>query len=75
MSESSCIPGSHGTVAIRQMVPNRLSRHCTDSRLRHTCKYSVKKTSLLVLEFQPERQDTGLAHGGASGADLKEHKL
>lgn len=37
-------------------------RHKTNSRLKHTSSRFVKEAYLLVLELQPEGQDSGLAH-------------
>lgn len=50
-----CIPGSHGTLAIRNMVLGRLllPGRCTDNGLRHTPK-SFCNGVFFVLELWPE---------------------
>ena len=58
-SQEASISGSHGTVAVLwQVIP---TRHCTDSRLRHTPpSISGKEASLFILDFQSEEQSSDL---------------
>ena len=51
-----CIPRSHGTVPIREMVLGRLPppEHCPGSALKHTPSLSKEEVSLLVLELWSE---------------------
>ena len=61
---AACIPGSHRTVAIREVVLGRLPPpgHRTDNGLKHTPRLSMKEVSLLVLELWHEGLASGLAH-------------
>lgn len=66
VTRAACISGYqyHITVTMRDTVFGRLLPlgHCTDSRLRHNPRLSVRETSLLVLELWPKGQVSGLAH-------------
>ena len=64
VASGACIPESHGTVTMRETVLGRLppTRHCTDSRLKHTSSFSVREASLLVLELQSQGQMSYLAN-------------
>ena len=60
----ACVPGSHKTVTIREIVVGRLTppKHCTDRRLKRILSFFVKEGYLLVPELLPEWQASGLAH-------------
>ena len=55
-SREACVPGSHATVTIGETVLGRLPlpEHCTDSRLKHTPRFSEKEADLLIQELWPE---------------------
>lgn len=57
VARGACVPGPHETVTIGDLVLSRLlyPGYCTDKRLKHTPRLSVKEDYLLVLEFQPKR--------------------
>lgn len=53
MTRGACIPESHGTVAIKEVVLGRLSltEHCTDNRLRHTPVFLCRRPLGLFWSF------------------------
>lgn len=53
VTRGPCIPESHGTVAIKEVVLGRLllTEHCTDSRLRHTPIFLCRKPLGLFWSF------------------------
>lgn len=71
---TSWLPGSSGQGSLWSWVPQHYNNwrdsswlaatpgDCTDSSLKHTPSLSVKEDYLLLLEFRPERQASGLTH-------------
>ena len=64
LARGACIPGSHRTVTIIEIVLRRLPSlgYCIDSTLKHTPILFVKVAYLLIQELQPWGQASGLAH-------------
>lgn len=62
-ARGACIPGSYGTVIIRQTFLSWLPRPrvLTDKRLKHTLSLSLKEAYVLVPELWPDGQASGVA--------------